>query len=80
MKTVTVTTVKEVRKILRSLNSLEGVYFLGSCQVKKIGNHYAIGPKPEDDDSDPITDYSAWCYGWREGMILNELKSDLKIA
>lgn len=81
MNIVKVTTVKEARKILRNLNQLEIVYFFGSCQVQKFGNgRYAIGPKPEDDDSDPMTDYSAWCYGWREGMILNELKRGLKIA
>ena len=77
---MTATTIKEARKALRSLESLDSIYFIGSCQVKKIGSHYAIGPVPEKDDSDPLTDYSAWCYGWREGMILNELKKDLKIA
>jgi len=81
MKTLNITTVKEARKVLRSMEMLERVYFIGSCQIQKFGDgRYAIGPIPEKDDSDPQSDYSAWCYGWRETMILNELKRDLNIA
>lgn len=81
MKTIKLENIKEARKIMRGMDDMKKVYFFGSCQVQKFGSgRYAIGPKPEDDDSDPLTDYSAWCYGWREGMILNVLKKDLQIA
>lgn len=58
----------------------ETVLIPGYGQIKKIGNSYAVGPLPEDDDSDPLTDYSAWVYGWKESWVLDDIKRKLNIA
>lgn len=78
-------TIKEIRKQMRELNkdggTLSGVILVpGWGQIQKIGSNYAIGPLPEDDDSDPYTDYSAWSYGWKEKWILDDIKRVLGIA
>ena len=72
-------TVKELRRMMR--NSKKDGHFLGEIilvegagQIQKIGNRYAVGPVPELDDSDPLTDYSAWTYGLRESWVLNFFK------
>lgn len=77
-------TIKEIRKAMRNLNKDGGtlseiIVVEGFGQIQKIGNSYAIGPMPEDDDSDPMTDYSAWSYGWKEKWILDSIRSELKI-
>lgn len=78
-------TIKEIRKTMRALNKdgssvSETVLIPGYGQIKKIGNSYAVGPLPEDDDSDPLTDYSAWVYGWKESWVLDDIKRKLNIA
>lgn len=78
-------TIKEIRKQLRELNKdggsvSETILIPGWGQVKKIGSTYAVGPLPEKDDSDWMTDYSAWCYGWREKWVLDDIKKRLNIA
>ena len=78
-------TIKEIRKQMRSLNkdgeTLSSVILVpGWGQIQKIGSSYAIGPLPENDDSDPITDYSAWTYGWKESWVLDLIKRELNIA
>ena len=52
----------------------------GYGQIKKIGKSYAVGPLPEDDDSDPVSDYSAWTYCWKESWVLDDIKHKLNIA
>lgn len=78
-------TIKEIRRTMRNLNKdgrsvSETVLIPGYGQIKKIGKHYAVGPLPENDDSDPITDYSAWVYGWKESWVLDDIKRRLNIA
>ena len=79
------TTIKEVRKEMRNLNkngeTLSATILVeGWGQIQKIGNGYAIGPLPEYDDSDPMTDYSAWSYGLKESWVLDYIKRGLQIA
>ena len=78
-------TIKEIRKTMRALNKdgrsvSETVLIPGYGQIKKIGKSYAVGPLPENDDSDPLTDYSAWVYGWKESWVLDDIKRVLHIA
>ena len=78
-------TIKEIRKTMRNLNKdgrsvSETVLIPGYGQIKKIGKNYAVGPLPEYDDSDPMTDYSAWVYGWKESWVLDDIKRKLNIA
>lgn len=77
-------TIKEIRKMMRNLNKdggsvSEAITIEGWGQIKKIGNSYAVGPLPEYDDSDPYTDYSAWCYGWKEKWVLDDIARTLQI-
>ena len=83
--TIKTVTIKEIRKTMRALNKdgrsvSETVLIPGYGQIKKIGKSYAVGPLPEYDDSDPMTDYSAWVYGWRESWVLDDIKRKLNIA
>lgn len=83
MKTITLKpeSIKEIRKAMRSLESIhETLLIEGIGQIKKIGKTYAYGPTPEKDDSDPVSDYSAWTYGWKESWILDDIKRVAKIA
>ena len=78
-------TIKEIRRTMRGLNKdgrsvSETVLIPGYGQIKKIDKHYAVGPLPENDDSDPLTDYSAWVYGWKESWVLDDIKRKLNIA
>lgn len=81
-------TIKEIRKAMRDLNKdgetvSKPLLIEGWGQIKKIGNGkapYAIGPLPEDDDSDPYTDYTAWTYGFKESWVLDYIKRDLHIS
>lgn len=80
--------IKEIRKQMRELNKngetlSEIILVPGYGQIRKIGSTslgYAVGPLPEYDDSDPMTDYSAWVYGLREKWILDDIKRRLNIA
>lgn len=72
-------TIKEIRKAMRESTkdgkTLGDVILVeGICQIQKIGSRYAIGPTPENDDSDPMTDYSAWTYGLREKWVLDYIE------
>ena len=83
MRTITInpTSIKEIRKAMRSMESItETILIEGIGQIKKIGKTYAWGPTPENDDSDPLTDYSAWSYGWKEKWILDDIKRTANIA
>ena len=78
-------TIKEIRQTLRALNKdgrtvSEKILIPGYGQIQKIGKSYAVGPLPENDDSDPLTDYSAWVYGWKESWVLDDIKRVLHIA
>ncbi len=75
-------TVKEIRKAMRSLKDFsDTIQIEGICQIMKTGHTgYAYGPTPENDDSDPLTDYSAWCYGWKEKWILEDIQRRSEIA
>lgn len=78
MKTITIepASIKDIRKAMRSLeNWHETLLINGVCQIVKTGRTgYATGPTPENDDSDPIIDYSAWSYCQKEKWILDDLK------
>lgn len=75
-------TIKNIRKAMRSAESWhETILIEGWGQIKKTGRTgYSIGPLPEDDDSDPMTDYSAWSYCWKEKWVLDDIKRNLNIA
>lgn len=70
-------TIKEIRKAMRNLeNWHETLLIKGICQIVKTGKTgYAYGPVPELDDSDPMTDYSAWTYCLKEKYILENIAS-----
>ncbi len=77
-------TISEIRKAMRNSTKNgrsigETILVPGWGQIKKIGSRYAVGPLPEYDDSDIMTDYSAWSYGWREKWVLDSIKSELKL-
>lgn len=74
------TSIKEIRKEMRNAEQFKIILIDGWGQIKKIGNSYAIGPLPENDDSDPMTDYSAWSYCWKEKRILDDIKRNLNIT
>lgn len=74
------TSIKEIRKAMRNAEQFSTILVDGWGQIKKIGNSYAIGPLPENDDSDPMTDYSAWSYCWKEKWILDDIKRNLNIT
>ena len=85
MMTITITkeqaTVQKIRKAMRSLESFREVLLIeGWGQIKKTGKTYSHGPLPEDDDSDPMTDYTAWTYGWRESWLIDDIKRSLNIS
>lgn len=78
------TTVKDLRRTLRAMNGerLDEITVDGWGRIKKIGTGrapYALGPLPEDDDSDPYTDYSAWSYCNTESDIIRYLQDDLHL-
>lgn len=74
------TSIKEIRKAMRNSEQFSTILVDGWGQIKKIGNSYAIGPLPENDDSDLMTDYSAWSYCWKETWILDDIKRNLNIT
>lgn len=81
-KTVVVdpSTIPNIRKAMRNISrdDYETTLLIpGWGQIKKIGKRYAVGPLPEDDDSDILTDYSAWSYDVSEGQVLDWIKSEL---
>ena len=84
MKVITInpTSIKDIRKAMRSLESWhETLLINGICQIIKTGNTgYSKGPTPENDDSNPYTDYSAWSYCLKEKWILDDLKQYHGIA
>lgn len=75
-------TIKEIRKAMRNAEQFyECILIEGWGQIKKTGKgRYSTGPLPENDDSDPVSDYSAWTYGWKENWIIDDIKRNLKIA
>lgn len=73
-------TIKDIRKAMRSLEAGNTLFIPKWGQIQKIGDSYAIGPIPEKDDSDPMHDYSAWNYGWKESWILDNIKKTLQIS
>ena len=73
-------TIPNIRKAMRNISrdDYETTLLIpGWGQIKKIGKRYAVGPLPEDDDSDILTDYSAWSYDVSEGQVLDWIKSEL---
>lgn len=74
-------TVKEIRRTMRSLESFHTTLIIeGWGQIRKTGKTYSHGPLPEQDDSDPMTDYTAWTYGWKESWLIDDMKRSLHIA
>lgn len=75
-------TVKNIRKTMRGLKSFhETLIIEGWGQIRKTGTSgYAHGPLPEEDDSDPVRDYTAWTYGWKESWLIDDIKRNLQIA
>ncbi len=76
-------TIKDIRRMMREGkkdHSIGAAILIpGYGQVKRIGNTYAVGPLPEDDDSDIMTDYSAWSYGWKEKWVLDDIRKHTDI-
>ena len=78
--TIKFTTIKEIRKIMRTMNDFDYVLIEGWGQITKIGKRYATGPLPEKDDSDVITGYSAWSYCLRESWVIDDIKKFFNVA
>lgn len=74
VKVMDFTTIKDVRKAMRTMNEFDTILINCWGQITKIGKTYAIGPVPEKDDSDVITGYSAWSYCLRESWIIDYIK------
>ena len=73
-------TIKSIRKAMRGLNENGGKMTVpGWGQIQKFGSYYAIGPLPENDETDPMSDYSDWMYGFNEKTILLNIKNRLRI-
>lgn len=73
-------TIPNIRKAMRNISRDDyGTTLLipGWGQIKKVGKRYAVGPLPENDDSDVLTDYSAWSYDVSEGQVLDWIKSEM---
>lgn len=68
-------TKKELRKQLRELGNMEVLMIKDWGKAQKIGERYAICKG--EDDSDPMTDYSAWTYGCRVKWIVEWVSKDL---
>ena len=66
-------TVKEIRKELKGLGLFETLQ-VGNCVIMKCTSDYAI--KDARDESDPMTDYSAYVYGFKLKWVINSLLSD----
>lgn len=73
-------TIKEMRKAMRALASGETLLVPGWGRVQKLGHGYAVGPLPENDNSDVMRDYTDWTYGWREKWVLDNIASTLGIS
>ena len=78
--TIKFTTIKEIRKAMRTMGTCDVLLIEGWGQIMKICNRYAVGPLPEKDDSDVITGYSAWCYCWRESWVIDDIKKFFNVA
>ena len=78
---VTNLTIKGIRKELRAMTMFKDILIVpGFGQISKEAlRSYAIGPLPENDDSDLMTDYSAWSFGWNEKWVLELIKDKLNI-
>lgn len=75
-------TIKNIRKAMRNISNNDYTTVLlipGWGQIKKIGKSYSIGPLPEEDDSDIMTDCSAWNYGLKESWVLEYIAKDLSL-
>ena len=62
-------TKKELRKAIKSLDNMEVLVIDDWGKVQNIFGRYAICVG--EDDSDPMTDYSAWSYGWKIKRIVD---------
>lgn len=75
--------IKATKKALRNLQPMECIIIVGWGQVQRIGDgakSFCVGPLPENDDSDIMTDYSAWTYGLRQSWIAEWIARDLKLS
>lgn len=62
-------TKKELRTKLRNLKPYFEELQVGKNVIIKTGSSYAVRNK--DDYDDPMTDYSAYIYGWKEKWIID---------
>lgn len=62
-------TKKELRKKLRNLKPYFEELQVGKNVIIKTSSSYAVRNK--DDYDDPMTDYSAYIYGWKEKWIID---------
>ena len=60
---------KELRKKLRNLKPYFEELEIGNNVIIKTGSSYAVRNK--DDHDDPMTDYSAYIYGFKESWVIN---------
>lgn len=89
MKTITPEemTIKSIRKAMRSLkkedeNELVRLLIPGWGQIEYCyggSGCYAVGPLPENDDTDLQQDYDAWAYGCKESWILEWIEKKLDV-
>lgn len=76
MKITKETTVKEIKRALKALGDMEVLTIEGWGKVQNIFGRYAVCKG--EDDSDPLTDYSAWCYGWKQTHIAETVIADMQ--
>lgn len=62
--------VKELRKAMRNMQPYSEEIRIGNRVISKTSNGYAVRNK--DDYDDPMTDYSAYVYGFKEKWIIDE--------
>ena len=76
-------TINDIRKAMRAIGKDDystTILVPGWGQIKKVGNRYAVGPLPEFDDSDILTDYSAWTYCLKESWVLEDIENHLRVS
>lgn len=70
-------TSSELRKELRNLKPYQDDLILGDRAIMKTSSSYGV--RGVDDHDDPMTDYSAYIYGYKEKWIVDRAINEKRI-
>lgn len=70
-------TSSELRKELRNLKPYRDDLILGDRAIMKTSSSYGV--RSVNDHDDPMTDYSAYIYGFKEKWIIDRALNEKKI-